>query len=221
MHVIQEKLLSLAKKTNLASMTLRGMAKEIGLPDEPPQKIKHHLLQLQRKGFLTINREKGTMTSVTSGAVVSQTRGANSSPIFSIPIIGSANCGEPSIFAEQNYQGFLRVSARLVGRQKPHGLFAIRADGSSMNRAEIDGRRLEDGDFAIIDSNSTSPKDGDVVLAVIDGKATIKRLINDRENEQVVLKADSSFDYEPIYLHEEDGFVISGKVIAVIKRPKM
>jgi len=33
-------------------------------------------------------------------------------------------------------------------------------------------------------------------------------------------EADSSFDYEPIYLHSNDDFSISGKIIQIIKKPK-
>lgn len=51
------------------------------------------------------------------------------------------------------------------------------------------------------------------------GKAAIKRFIDDRANGQVVLLADSFYDYEPIFLHEDDDFSISGKVVAVIKNP--
>jgi SOS-response transcriptional repressor LexA len=56
-----------------------------------------------------------------------------------------------------------------------------------------------------------------VVLAIIDDKATIKRFVDDREHGQIMLRADSSFDYEPIYLHPNDDFNISGKVVSVIK----
>jgi hypothetical protein len=34
----------------------------------------------------------------------------------------------------------------------------------------------------------------------------------------VILKADSSYDYEPIYLHPDDDFFINGKAVAVIKK---
>jgi len=105
----------------------------------------------------------------------------------------------------------------LVGRLKPRGLYAIKADGSSMNRAEIKNKRIEDGDYVILDSEDKNAETGDVVLAIIDNKATIKRFIDDRKNRQIVLKADSSFDYEPIYLHPDDDFLINGKVIGVIK----
>ena len=140
------------------------------------------------------------------------------SQLFSIPVIGTANCGPATIFAEPNFQGFLRVSSRLAGKAKPDGLYAIRADGASMNRADIGGKKIEDGDYMIVDKEQINPQTNDIVLAIIDHKATVKRYIDDRKNGQVVLRADSSFDYEPIYLHPSDDFTINGKIIGVIKR---
>jgi SOS-response transcriptional repressor LexA len=86
-----------------------------------------------------------------------------------------------------------------------------------MNRAIIDGKNIEDGDYVIINSEDRTPDSNNVVLVIIENKATIKRFIDDRENGQVVLKADSSFDFEPIYLHPEDEFFINGKAVAVVK----
>lgn len=219
MHLIQEKLLHLSKTENLAKLSLRDMATRIGMPNESPQRIKHHLLQLQKKEFLTIDRAKGTMTRTSLEPDWAKGLLKKASRLFSVPIIGTANCGPAMLFAEQNFQGFLRVSSKLIGRSKPTGLYAVKADGASMNRAEIKGRKIEDGDFIIIDNQDRNVRSGDVVLAVVDDRATIKRLIDDRANGQIVLTADSSFDYAPIYLHPEDDFMISGKVIAVIKSP--
>ena len=220
MHPIQERLLDLSKRENLAKQSLRQMAEAIGLPGEAPQKIKHHLQQLEKRGFITIDRARGQMGRTSSkpgwasGVLTSTSR-----KLFAIPIVGAANCGPATIFAEENIQGFLRVSSKLVGRSQPTGLYALKADGSSMNRAEINGRRIEDGDLVLVDSKRISPRPDDVVVAIIDGKATIKRFIDDRTNGQIVLRADSSFDYEPIHLHPDDEFSISGTVIAVVKRP--
>lgn len=218
MHPIQEKLLILSKQENLAKLTLREMAQHIGMPNESPQKIKHHLLQLQKKGFLSIDRIRGVME--TSSSIPGWAKGLleETTKLFSIPIIGTANCGPATIFAEQNFQGFLKISSKLIGRSRPTGLYAVKTDGSSMNRAKINGKSIEDGDYIIINSQDKSPRTGDIVLAIIDNKATIKRFIDDRQNGQIVLRADSSFDYEPIYLHPDDNFDINGKVIQVIKK---
>ncbi len=220
MHPMQQALLELSKKSNLAQLSLREMAAGIGAPGESPQKIKHHLLQLQKKGFLSIDRARGMMerTSLKPGWSTGLVN--KKSTLFSIPMIGVTNAGPAKVFAEQNFQGILRISGRLIGRSEPTGLYALKVDGSSMNRALVDGKLIEDGDFVIVDSKDTDASTGDVVLAIIDSRATIKRLVNDKENGQVVLKADSSFDYEPIYLHPDDDFAISGKVIGVIKKPR-
>jgi SOS-response transcriptional repressor LexA len=185
MQVIQEKLLGLSKGKNLAKLSLRDMAEAIGMPGQSPQKIKHHLLQLQKKGFIAIDRAKGTMDRISSSPGWAKGLLHKASHLFSIPIIGTANCGPATIFAEQNFEGILRVSSKLIGCSKPAGLYAIKTNGS----------------------------------AIIDNKGTIKRYIDDRANGQIVLKADSSYDYEPIYLHPDDDFSISGKIVAVIKKP--
>jgi len=221
MHPIQKKLLELSKRKNLAKLSLREMASMIGMPEESPQKIKHHLLQLQKKGFITIDRNQGIMKRTKFTPTWASGLLKKASQLFSIPIIGTANCGPANIFAEQNFQGFLKVSGKLIGKSKPDGLFAIKADGSSMNRAEIGGKHIEDGDYVIVDRDDIDVKTGDVILAIIDNRATVKRFIDDRDNKQIVLKADSFFDYEPIYLHPDDEFSISGKAVGVIKKPRI
>lgn len=217
MHLIQEKLLNLSKSENLAKLTLREMAAFVGIPDASPQQIKHHLLQLQKKKLISIDKDSGEM-KLSSEIFNQGNLLQNESTLFSIPIVGAANCGPATIFAEQNYQGFLKVSSRLINRSHQNGLFAVRADGQSMNKSSINGKSIESGDYVIVDSEQPNIQTGDVVLVIIDGKATIKRLIDDSKSRIVVLKADSSFDYEPIYLHEEDEFNINGKVIEVIKQ---
>jgi repressor LexA len=220
MHPIQQRLLDLSKRENLALLSLREMAARIEMKDEAPQKIKHHLQQLEKRGFLVIDRARGIMARAGSHPGWAKGLLESSAKLFSIPIVGTASCGPATIFAEQNFQGFLRVSSKLIGRSQPTGLYAIRADGSSMNRAEINERRIEDGDFVIIDGRRRSAENGDVVVAIVDGKATIKEFIDDRANGQIVLRARSSFDYEPIHLHPDDDFSISGKVVGVIKKPQ-
>ena len=217
MHLIQEKLLELSKKENLAKLSLRDMARGVGMPNESPQKIKHHILQLQKKGFLSIDRMSGVMNKTSGEPSWSKGFLKKTARLFSIPIIGTANCGPATIFAEPNFQGFLRTSSRLLGRSNPKGLYAIKADGLSMNRAKIGDKCIEDGDFVIVDSEDINAENNDVVLAIIDDKATIKRFFNDHKNEQVILRADSAYDYEPIHLHPDDEFFINGKVVGIIK----
>jgi len=88
-----------------------------------------------------------------------------------------------------------------------------------MNRAEIDGKKIDDGDYVIIDSQNCEAKDGEVVLSVIDGMANIKKFSVDEENNQIVLVSESTQNFPPIYIHQDDDYMINGKVIQVIKKP--
>ena len=131
----------------------------------------------------------------------------------------SGECGPAQIFAESNIQGYLRVSSTLLDRRSQHRLFALKVDGPSMNKAEVRGRKIEDGDYIVIDSEDQHAKDGDVVLSIIDGMANVKKYYVDKENNQILLMSDSMQDFPAIHIHEDDDFSINGKIIGVIKKP--
>jgi SOS-response transcriptional repressor LexA len=221
MHIIQHKLFTLAKSKNLAELSLKAMASGIGMPEESPQKIKHHLEQLLKKGLLTFDPDSKTINCAQTEPSIAEGFLESTGSVFSLPILGSANCGPATFYAEENVQGFLRVSSKLVGKTSPSNLYAIKTDGNSMNRAEIGGKKIEDGDYVIVDAEQRTVTSNDIIIAIVDGKATVKRFIADRENNQIVLMADSSYNYDPIYLHDTDSFSVSGKVISIVKRPKM
>jgi|SRR3989344_3652113 len=212
MHKIQQQILSISAKNDLGKMSLREIGKLIGVINQP-QKIKHHLLQLEKKGLLTVNR---------SSTLISKTRpgGIGSGKLVAVPILGSANCGPATIYAEQNVEGYLRISGKLLSRKRD--IFAIRASGYSMNKANINGVNIEDGDYAVVDPAPRTLKNGDYVLAVIDNTATIKRYFKDQENERLILLAESSASYSPIFIHysEASSFIVNGRIIQVIKKPK-
>lgn len=202
MHETQKKLIILSKKKNISNMALRQIGRFVG--EEHPQKIKHHLDQLEKKGFLGSDKKSNTDEKV---------------KFLNIPILGSANCGEATIFAEECLEGYLKISDKLLKKKK--NIFSIRAKGSSMNKANIKGNTIEDGDFVIIDSSDKNPRNGDYVLSIIDDVANVKKFMLDRKNKQVVLVSESTEDLPPIYIHPKDfsKYIISGKVIEVIKKP--
>lgn len=210
MHPIQEKLLKLLESKNICDMTLRDIGKLIKEP--LPQKIKHHLEQLEKKGFIKYDRKNKEITRIKTGSKLS-------SLFISIPIIGAANCGPATIFANENIEGYLKISKNILSKCK--NIFAIKAQGLSMNKSNINGMSIEDGDYLIIDSDYKSPRNGDVVLSVIDDMANIKKYVFDEDNNQIVLVSQSTKDIPPIYIHEDDSFMINGKVIQVIKKPKL
>lgn len=216
MHELQQKLLKLSREKNLGRYTLRQIGEMVG--DNSPQKIKHHLQQLEKRGLIKIDRLKGIIEKAEPGRISGLLTKAR---LLSIPILGAANAGPARFFAEQNVEGYLKISSTFIPRGRAnHKLFALKVDGPSMNRAEIDGKKIEDGDYVIIDANARTPKNGQVVLSVIDGMANIKRFQHDADNQQIVLASESTHDFPAIYIHESDDFLINGTVVQVVKKPR-
>ena len=195
---------------NLTGMTLRQIGELIG--EKYPQKIKHHLDQLEKRGMIKIDKKNKDISRVTKGVI-------RNTDFISVPIVGAANCGPATIFANENVEGYLKISKKILRKCK--NIFAIRAQGLSMNKATINGNTIEDGDYLIIDSTDTTPRSGDIILSVIDDMANIKKYIWDEINNQIVLASQSTKDIPPIYIHEDDSFMINGKVIQVVKKPKI
>ncbi len=205
MHPIQDKLIKLAGNYNLGRMSYREIGHLIG--ESHPQKIKHHLGQLEVKGLIKSNIE---------GTTIRKTSIDRS--IVSIPILGSADCGPATVFADENIEGYLRISSKLVSIKGK--LFALKAVGKSMNKADIKGKSINDGDYAIIDSKDNQPKNNDYVVSVIDGVCNIKKFIKDEVHHQIALISESTQDFSPIYIHpNETNYFICGKVVDVIKKP--
>ncbi len=180
--------------------------------------VHQHLEALESKGFL--EREKNQHRSITVRpveSIESPYAGTVGLDSISLPIVGSANCGPADIFAEENIEGYLKVSKSLLSRRD--GLFVVRASGDSMNKADFFGKTIEDGDFVIIDSLDRTPGHGDYVLSIIDGYANLKRFIIDRNGSKMLVSESSKQKhYKPIFLHESDDFMINGKIISVIKK---
>ena len=210
MHKIQQNLLELSKTNNLGQMTLREMGEHIG--EKFPQKIKHHLSQLEKKGFIKIAKNTGTILRTEPGKIASTS-------LLSIPILGTADCGPATFYADTNFEGYLKISSSLLKRKKD--IYAIRANGLSMNRANINGKNIEDGDYIIVDSSNKKPEDGDIVVSVFDGAANVKKFHWDHENNRVVLLSESTKDFPPIFIHEDDDFNVTGYVTQVVKKPNL
>src|SRR5579863_6746549 len=125
MHALQEKLLSLADGKNLGAMTLREIGGFIG--ETSPQKIKHHLAQLEKRGLIRIDKKEGVIERTGKAGWVKGL--LHDAKLLTIPIIGSANAGPAQIFANTNIEGYLRVSSNLLERpsaRSSHRLFALK-----------------------------------------------------------------------------------------------
>jgi len=210
MHDIQRKLLDLCSNCEQMPLSFRELGRRVNV--NHPQKIKHHLNQLVKKNLIIIN-EKKKIIKLGNAGVIKNTK------MFSIPILGLADCGAATAFADEYIEGYLKVSSSVLKKKK--NLFCVKAKGDSMNMANIYGKSIEDGDFVIVDGEKRNPKSGDYVLSIIDGCANIKRFARDIVNKCFVLLSESTQNYPPIFIDEKDfsSYMINGEVIKVIKKP--
>ena len=139
---------------------------------------------------------------------------------LNIPIFGMANCGSPCMVAENRPEGMLRVSKnRFSSTNENKKIFAIQASGNSLNMAKVKGNKIENYDYLLIDPNYKSFKgDGsEVVLAIIDGLATVKVLKYTSDGNVVLSPKSTEKFHEQIHLTRDDDFVINGLVVEVMK----
>lgn len=129
-----------------------------------------------------------------------------------IPIAGRAPAGSLMV-ADTNIEGWIRLPREFV-RPTPKDYFLLRIRGNSMNLAAIEGERIQDGDLVLVRRQATA-MNGDIVVALLDGEATVKRLKIGRG--YVGLKPDSSEAGHDSYLLKQ-GFRVQGVVKRVFKR---
>ena len=152
-------------------------------------------------------KEKGVIKKLEGGdyqLVMNPDFGSMHAQTVNIPLVGVVACGTP-ILAEENIEGYIPVSTSLA---KP-GLkyYLLQAQGDSMDEAGIN-----EGDLVLVRQQPTA-NEGDKVVALIDGEATIKEF--HRTQNMIILKPKSSKKkHKPIIL--TDDFQIQGVVIATI-----
>ena len=121
-------------------------------------------------------------------------------PLF----VSSVQAGFPSP-AEDYIESSLDLNAHLI--KNPAATFFVRVSGSSMKDALI-----FPGDILLVD-RSLTPRSGRVVIAVIDGELTVKRLLLNQA--KAVLKAENS-EFTDIDIAPESEFEIWGVVTHII-----
>ena len=203
----QEKVLSFIKacqKAHGSPPTIREIAQHFGY--RSINNVRQHLRLIERKGYIRLNRGKarGVEVVIGFGAESSGLPGSLGSSGSSglsglsgllgssglsalaeggdgiqVPLIGSVPAGEP-ITAVENREGFITLDSNLF---KGPGLFTLRVRGESMK-----GVGILDGDIAIIRQQQTA-ESGDIVVALINGEATLKRYI--RQNGKIIFHAEN------------------------------
>lgn len=127
-------------------------------------------------------------------------------PTISLPLFDySVSAGTPS-YVTGTVDRTIDLNRELV--LNPRDSFCVRVNGQSMVDAGID-----DGDLLVVDKK-LAPEDGRIVLAVVNGDFTVKRLLKNAG--RVVLQPENKA-FTPLEIDEYMDFRIWGVVTGVIK----
>jgi len=167
-----------------------------------------------RSVFLYLNalEEKGFIKRSSKSKGIELKNYAKKS-FIDVPVLGMANAGSPTFFAEQNIEGYLKVSKALLRNKE---VFAVRVFGDSMNLSKINGKKIKEDDLILVDHKVKDFKNGDRVLTVIDGLATVKLFKKISQKMIGLFPESTNKRHQPIYLTPSDDFIINGKVIDVL-----
>ncbi len=121
--------------------------------------------------------------------------------VVNVPLIGQVAAGQPHL-AVENITGYFPIPAEFIPKEE---VFMLNVKGESMVNAGI-----YDGDQIIVKQQSTA-SNGEIVVALVDDSATVKRFY--KENGHIRLQPENDF-MEPIIV---DSCEIIGKVIGLIR----
>ncbi len=192
-------------KHNGRPPTLREIGELTGISST--NGVNDHLVALEKKGCL--ERSPG----LSRGLTILDPDGRVPEPVetLRIPVLGRIAAGSP-ILAEENIEEHIEMPASLPGLTLQDGtqLYALKVRGDSMI-----GDGIFDGDMIFVKPARTA-KDGEIVVALVDSDATVKRFYSE---EEYIRLQPSNDDMEPIMISREDGrdTIIQGIVIAVYR----
>ena len=154
-----------------------------------------HLIRLEKKGLLYRDSMKPRAISVPAD------HQAYRADMVQVPMVGRVTAGIP-ITATENIEDYIPLPQALLGSGE-HFILSVR--GESMIEAGI-----LDGDYVIVRKQNTADN-GDIVIAMIDDEATVKRFY--KENGVFRLQPENSA-MEPIIVPE---LTILGKVVSLYR----
>jgi repressor LexA len=173
--------------------SVREIGERVGLSSSST--IHAHLKALERHGL--ISRDPTKPRALRSGDIPA------AKETVVLPVLGRVAAGVP-ITAQEDIEGEFLLGAGFVPRASDG--FMLRVQGDSMVDAAI-----LDGDLILV-RPQRSAENGEIVVAMLDGEATVKRFY--REAGRVRLQPENQ-TMAPIYASDVE---IVGRVEAVVRR---
>ncbi len=156
-----------------------------------------HLQTLEDKGYIRRDPTKPRAIEILD----SSSDVLEGKKVVHIPVVGRVAAGQP-ILAVENIEGTFPLPADLV---RQDNVFVLKVQGESMIDAGI-----FDGDFIVVRQQNVA-RNGEIVVALIEDEATVKRFFKERT--LIRLQPENS-SMEPIYSQDVS---ILGKVIGVFR----
>lgn len=185
--------------------SVREMAAAVGLSS--PSTVHAHLSALEDHGLIKRDKTKPRALEVFNQDGSSATKLAEVKEIpdrgsITLPLIGRVAAGIP-ILAEQNVEDTFTLPTEIATDSSS---FVLEVHGNSMINVGI-----YNGDYIIV-REQKSAMNGEIVVAMIDGEATVKTFY--KEQGRVRLQPEND-TMEPIYATNP---TILGKVVALMRR---
>ena len=179
--------------------SVREIGDAVGL--HSPSSVHAQLATLAQKGLLAKDPSKPRAIRVHREPKRGRVPAVRSD-VVDVPLVGRIAAGGP-ILAEESVEETMALPRDLVGSGT---LFALTVKGDSMT-----GAGIMDGDTVIVRQQATAD-DGEIIAALIDDEATVKRL--SRKGGRVSLIPENAA-YDPI---EPEDMSVLGKVVAVLRK---
>ena len=158
--------------------------------------VSDHLKALEKKGYIRrVGKRAIEVVNALGKAALSATR--------EVPLLGRVPAGKPFL-SDENTEGLLSIPSDMASGKQ----FALVVKGDSMI-----GAGIQDGDRVIVKQQGTA-ENGEIVCALIDGEATLKRFF--KKDGVITLKAENE-KYAPITVSQGE-FRIAGKVIGLLRK---
>jgi repressor LexA len=173
----------------------REMAKSLGV--SAVGTIQDHVSVLVDKGYLLKDGRQLKLAE------------ARTSAMLSVPIVGEVAAGSLQDAYEVS-MGTLVVSPQLMDRKANEtDFFALRVKGESMIDAGI-----FHGDYVVVRKN-IRVKNGDYIVADINGEATVKEIKLPEGKEARVTLIPHNKGMKPFHVEADENFKVLGRVVAV------
>lgn len=158
--------------------------------------VHSHLETLERNGYIRRDPTKPRAIEILDDDFSLTRR-----EMVQVPLLGTVAAGQP-ILAQENIEDYFPIPASMLPNTE---VFMLRVKGESMIDAGI-----YNGDRVIVSKTNTA-ENGDIVVAMIEDSATVKRYF--KENGHYRLQPENA-SMEPIIVDELN---ILGKVIALFR----